>query len=646
MRTLLLVFSAACCAWGQATVTSPDGSVQLSIATTKGQLAYSVSYKGKPVVLPSALGLDIQDQPVLGADVKTVRAQPGSVDETYSLPAGKANPIRNVARTLTVELEDNRNARRFALEARVYDDGVAFRYLVPDQNLLHEIRLAGEKTEFQLAKDATTYPLILQNFRTSYEDDYHVLPLSGIHPKDLIALPLLADVPGAAWIAITEAYIDNYSGMYLQHNGSNAKSLFAALAPSLNDPGLAVSVGAPLRSPWRVIMIGDQPGRLVESNLVTNLNPACAIADPSWVKPGKTAWDWWSGSYAEGVSFKPGMNTETMNYYVDFAAEAGLPYMLIDAGWATRLSEGPNDSGSDLSKPRIDLPGILEHAKSKNVRIWLWAHWSDIARQMDDVFPLYEKWGIAGVKIDFMDRDDQWMVNYYRRVAEKAAQHHLMIDFHGAYKPDGLRRTYPNVLTREGVMGLEYNRWSARVTPEHNVTLPFTRMLAGPMDYTPGGFNQATHEQFVPQSPKPMVQGTRSHQLAMYVVFESGLQMLSDFPGAYRGQKELAFLSAVPNVWDESRVLAGRPREFIVMARRKGKEWYLGAMSNSQAREIDVPLEFLGSGSFTAEIYKDAADSTANPKHSEKAEQRVHRRGNHGSGGMGGWAARSSKTSS
>jgi alpha-glucosidase len=622
---ILLFLSVTALAFGQNVVKSPDGAIEMTISADGGALTYAVSFRGKPVVVKSALGLDIQDQQNLGSTVRIVRAQPGAVDETYSMPHGKANPVRNVCHSLSVDVEETRAPfRKFTLEARAYDDGVAFRYVVPNQPPITELRLAGEKTEFQFAKDGTTYPLFLDGFRSSYEDDYHTEPLSGIHRELLIGLPLLLELPGIAWVGVTEADIDNYAGMYLMHSGGQAHSLFARLAPSAEEPGIVVSAATPVRSPWRILMIGDQPGRLVESNLVTNLSPPSAIADTSWIKPGKTAWDWWSGSFAEGVSFRTGMNTETMNHYIDFSASTGLEYMLIDAGWAKR-GGGPNDSGSDITatNPAVDMPAILEHAKSKNVRVWLWAHWTDIARQMDEAFPLFEKWGIAGVKIDFMNRDDQTMVNFYRRVVKKAAAHHLMIDFHGAYKPDGLERTYPNLMTREGVMGAEYNKWSARVTPDHNVMLAFTRMLAGPMDYTPGGFNNSTNAQFEPRNRQPMVMGTRAHALALYAVFESPFQMVSDYPEIYQGQPEMAYIRAIPTTWDQTHVVGGRPGENITVARRHGREWYIGSITGWRASEVDIPLEFLGRGEFIAEIYSDAQDANENPKHAVREEKRV-----------------------
>jgi alpha-glucosidase len=279
----------------------------------------------------------------------------------------------------------------------------------------------------------------------------------------------------------------------------------------------------------------------------------------------------------------------------------------------------------DLTKsvPAIDIPMLVEYAKSKGVRIWVWAHFRDVNDQIDVAFPQYEKWGIAGVKIDFLDRTDQWMVNWYRSTAKKAAEHHLMLDYHGAFKPDGMERTYPNVMTREGVLGAEYNRGGARATPQHNVTLAFTRMLAGPMDYTPGGFNNVTLEEFMPRPAPPIVMGTRAHHTALYAVFESELQIVSDAPEAYEGQKAFEFIKPAPANWDETRVLNGVPPEYITVARRTGKDWFVGSITNWNPRELDVPLSFLGSGAYDAEIYADGPKAATQPKDSVFEKRRV-----------------------
>jgi alpha-glucosidase len=280
----------------------------------------------------------------------------------------------------------------------------------------------------------------------------------------------------------------------------------------------------------------------------------------------------------------------------------------------------------DLRKsvPAIDIPMLVEYAKSKNVHIWVWAHFRDVNDQMDTAFAQFEKWGIVGVKIDFLDRSDQWMVNWYRTAARKAAGYHLMLDFHGAFKPDGMSRTFPNVLTREGVMGEEYNRWSARITPRHNVTLAFTRMLAGPLDYTPGGFNNATPENFISRSANFMVKGTRVHQTALFVVYESEFQIVSDSPANYDGQKELAFIKAVPSSWDETRVLNGVPAKYITIARRKGNEWFIGCITEDSLK-IDLSLNFLENGSYNAEIYSDGPNADKQPKNSVVKFRRVNK---------------------
>jgi alpha-glucosidase len=612
-----------------ARITSPNEAVELVITSSQAggpassSLKYRISYRGQPVIVDSTLGLEIEGQPLSG-QWKQVGVKANEGDETYQVPAGKSNPIRNRYRSMHIDyVEDGGPGRMLLIEARAYDDGVAFRYLLPEQRDLHEIRVTRERTEFRFAKDAMTYPLVLRNYTTSYEDEYQRRALSGLHPEWLIGLPFLAELPGVAWVALAEAHIENYAGMYLGH-GASPFALEARLAPRPDNPKAAATGRTPFQTPWRVVMLGREPGRLIESNILLNLNPPSAIADTSWIKPGKTSWNWWSGNYAESVSFRPGMNTATIKHYIDFSFEARFPYMLIDAGWAARRARGTPDDITAVN-PSIDMPELLRHAKAKNVKLWLWAHWTSIDRQIDDAFPLFEKWGIAGVKIDFMDRDDQIMVDWYHRVLKKAAAHHLMIDFHGAYKPDGIERTYPNLMTREGVMGLEYLKWSARVTPVHNCTLPFTRMLAGPMDYTPGGFLNVTRETFVPRNRQPMVMGTRAHQLALFVVFESHLQMVSDYPERYRGEKDFAFIREVPASWDETRVLSGQPMRFIAVARCSGEDWFLGCLTDWDSRDLELPLDFLREGRSVAEIYLDASDAGERPTHTEIQKKEVSR---------------------
>lgn len=586
-------------------VASPDGSIVITLNQTKqNALAYEVSYRGQPVIAESRLGLDPQNQPPLAANLAIAGAAPGSIDETYSMKHGKANPLRARANTLLADFHEKEGLRRrFSVEIRVFDDGLGFRYRVPAQPSLRDLRLARELTQFHLAREGDSYPLVLNGYRTSYEDSYVKLPVSSIKTSALIGLPYLARVPGVAWVAVTESHLENYAGLYLKRG--TGRVLEASLSPRVDDPSLAVIRATPLETPWRVLLIADRPGALVESNIVLHLAPPSRIADESWIEPGKTSWSWWSGDYATGVSFKPGMNTETMKHYIDFSAEARLPYMMLDEGWSAEVDGRSRDL--TRTNPALDMPSLLAYAKQKNVGLWLWAHWTFVDMQMDEAFPLFEKWGIRGVKIDFMDRDDQDMVGFYHRVLKKAAEHKLMVNFHGAYKPCGLRRYYPNLLTREAAMSLEYAKWSNRVTAEHNVTLAFTRMLAGPLDYTPGGFSNVEPERFTPRWLNPEVPMTRAHQVALYVVIESAFTMFADYPGAYRGQPETPFLSAVPVTWDETRVLAGEPVSHIVIARRKGRDWYIGGITNHEERTVALRLDFLEAGEYDAELILDVA---------------------------------------
>jgi alpha-glucosidase len=624
-----------------ATVTSPNGQIRVLLydaapeKTAPGDLRYAVEFHGKLLMAPARLGLDLVGQPALGPGMRKQSVKTASADESYTVPVGKTKTVRDHWNGAQVVFADA-SGRKLTIDVRVFDDGAAFRYSVPAQPALQQVKIAHELTGFTYAKDAVTYPLILDGFQSSYEDAYQLRMASGLHADWLIGLPLLAEEPGLGWVAITEADIDNYAGMYLKkepHFGG--LSLHATLSPHANaqgvaEPGLAVETAAPFQSPWRVFMIADEAAKLIESNIVLNLNPPSKIADTSWIVAGKSAWDWWSGQAAPSVSFKTGMNTATMKHYIDFASASGFRYMLIDAGWALAAARsGPEDYSAmaDIRKvtPEIDMPELLRYAKEKNVRIWLWSHWTSIDMYMDEAFPQFEKWGIAGVKIDFMNRDDQWMVGFYRRVMESAAAHHLMIDFHGAYKPDGLRRTYPNLMTREGVMGKEYLKWSAQTTPAHNATLPFTRMLAGPMDYTPGAFGNSNLKNFVARNAEPMSLGTRAQEMALYVVFESPVEMVSDYPERYAGQKEFAFIRQVPATWDEVHAIGGQPMEWIALARRSGDDWYVGSLTNWTEREIKIPLDFLGAGSYEAEIWADAPDAAENATHTTLTRQPVDR---------------------
>ncbi|MBV9924061.1 MAG: glycoside hydrolase family 97 protein [Acidobacteria bacterium] len=601
----------------EAYVRSPGGSVEVGfILDDSGAPAYSVKYKGRVVVVWSGLGLELKQGGRLedGLDVEglTRRAR----DSTYALTVGKTARARDRYREMTVSLREEGGARRrLQIIFRAYDDGAAFRYRIPAQAGLEQVDIVDEKSMFAFEGDHPCWAMQLRTFHSNYEKEFDRISLSQIKPGARVGLPLTIQPEGGPVLAIAEAGLKDYAGMYLQGVEGAPHALVSRLSPHSNDDGLAVSTRAPLTTPWRVLMIGDEPGRLIESTLILNLNDSPAF-DASWVRPGKAAWDWWSGQLAEPVA-NPGMNDATMKHYIDFAAEMGFEYMLVDAGWYAAKAYGDDaDTKADITKsvPEIDLPGLVAYGKARGVGLLLWLHWIPARDQMDRAFPYYERLGVKGVKVDFMDHDDQEMVAFYHRILQKAAEHHLLVDLHGAYKPTGLARTYPNYLTQEGVLGAEYNKWSARVTATHNVTLPFTRMLAGPMDYTPGGFRNVTPREFGPRDKGPLVMTTRAHGLAMYVVYDSPLQMVADYPGAYRGQPGAEFLKEVPASWDETRVVAGVIGKYIVVARRRGQSWFLGAMTNEEPRELRVPLDFLGRGRYTLKAYADGEGAASDPK--------------------------------
>lgn len=607
---------------GPVEISSPDHLIVLRFAvqpqkgetSADGQLVYSVTFRGKPVLENSALGLKLLNQPILGANVHVVGSKTRQGADNYALLAGKASVVHDVYNGVTVHLAEGAAPRRmFAIEARAYNDAVAFRYKVPRQPSLVRYQLAQEGTEFRFAIDATAWALRLPSYRSGYESEYVRQVLSALSNQGgapsyiLNGAPMLLHLPGIAWAAICEADLENNSAMYLENPSPGWSSHFleTKLSPPADGKGPAVDTDLPHASAWRVILLGDTPGRLIESNVITDLNPPNRLADTTWIHPGKAAWDWWSGDI--GPDGKPAYTTKNMEYYVDFAASSGFRYMLLDAGW----------SGRDITKMRgnVDVPALVRYAAKEHVKIWIWLDSNSVAKQMQAAFPLYEKWGVAGVKIDFILRNDQKGIQFYYDVAKLAAKCHLMVDFHGATTPWGIERTYPNILNYEAALGLEQNKAGRRDSPVDRTVFPFTRMLAGPLDYTPGAFDNVTEDKFVARDRNPMAMGTRAQQLALYVVYRAPIEMVADAPSAYAHQPSFQFLKDVPVTWDATRVLNGEPGAFVTIARRHGNEWYLGSITNWMSRDLHVPLTFLDSGAYKAEIYGDADDADHNPKH-------------------------------
>ncbi len=591
-------------------LSSPSKRIELAAALdAAGRPGYSVAFDRKTIIQPSALGFDLGAGGMVAGGFRVAKAVRTSVDRQYDVPAGKTRRARDRYNQLRLLLEAGEH--RLELTFRAYDDGVAFRYRLQAPQGNDPVLVTEELTEFVLAGDWECWCLNLMHFGTGHEGEFHPLRRATMQETDLYDVPVVCQ-SGDVVCAIAEADLVDYAGMCLRALGDGRPGVRVRLSPRLDDPTVAVRIDADtdLVSPWRVLMIADSPGGLIESTLIANLNPASAIDDTGWIKAGKYAWDWWSDDAVPEAGQHRKSNA-SIGRLIDFAAATDLQYMLIDAGWY--VANGDDLKAGDVMRsiPGVDLPALVAYAGQRNIGLFVWVHWKALDAQMDAALHLYQRLGLAGIKVDFMDRDDQDMVAFYHRLLEAAARHRLMVDLHGAYPPTGLSRTWPNLLTQEGVMGAEYNKWSARVTATHNVTLPFTRMLLGPMDYTPGGFRNVAPQDFVARHRLPLVQTTRGQALAMYVVYESPFQAVADSPDAYLDQPGVAFMRAVPATWDETRCIAGEIGAFVVIARRSGAAWFVGAMTNEAGRTVTIPLTFLGGARFAATVYSDGDTPTA-----------------------------------
>ena len=594
-------------------VASPDGTIQLTLRDS-GPLTYSVTVDAKPVLVNSRLGLRFQDGVTLGADARLSKVERRSSDSTWENDFGKRRVVRDHYNELRAWFVES-SGREFQLVVRAFDEGIGFRYILPQTGAAggDNFVLEEEQTQFTFPGNYACYAGINENTGTtnnpigfigSQESEYKPVRLADLPTDQVRMVPLLVRTP-AAWVAITEADLYDWAGLWLSRAPSDRAtsnvSLAARLAPRHDGQGLVKS-SFPRQSPWRTLLITRQPAKLIESDLLLNLSSPCELMDTSFVKPGISSWDWWS------QLTRP--STATYRELIQFSADMGWPYVLLDAGWSAR---------DDILQPNsaVNMEELLALGKEKGVRLWLWSHWTSMDRNDTYLraFAQFEQWGIAGVKIDFMNRDDQEMVNWYEKIVKAAAQHHLMVNFHGAFKPTGMIRTYPNQITREGVLGNEYNRWSARVTSEHKTTLPFTRLLAGPADFTPGGFLNRQPDLFKFNVRPTEVQGTRCAELALFVCLESPIIHACDHPSHYRDQPGLDFLRIVPTVWDDTRALDGAVGEHVIIARRHGERWFLGALTDSTTRDLAVSLAFLSKGSWQIRVWKDAPDSGSVGEH-------------------------------
>ncbi|MDH6356524.1 glycoside hydrolase family 97 protein [Parabacteroides sp. PF5-9] len=610
---------------------SPDKKVQFSLTLDKKAPTYTVSFKKTPLIDQSPLGFEFEDG-IWSTDLIMHKPVYTTGDETYELIVGKTKTVRSHYKEVTIPLEESvEKKRKINLVVRAFDDGLAFRYEFPQQAGWSSYIMYHENTQFNPSGNPEMTVLHLPSYLTSHEGLYTQTTYQKLKEKELMDMPALFQFPNNIYMAITEAALRDYAGMYLMKEGNSLKG---KLSPSLTDEKVKVVADLPHQTPWRVFMISDRIGALIESNILTNLNEPCQIEDTSWIKPGKTTFTWWNGNVVPDTTFMAGNNFETNKYYIDFAARNGLEYHSI-YGYAEQpwYTDDGFDFGSpgqhvDITQPiaPLDMKYICDYAKNKGVGIHVWLNWKALYPKIDEAFILFEEWGISGMMVDFMDRDDQQMIRIQEEIVAKAAKHHLFIQFHGSSKPSGLHRTYPNEFTREGTLNYEVYKWDDRINADHDISMPFTRLLAGPADYHLGGFRAVTRSQYKPRFSNPLVTSTRCHMLAMYVVLESYLGMVCDTPQAYEGQPGFEFIKQLPTVWDETVVPDASVNEFVVVARRKGDEWFVGALNNSKARDLSIPLNFLGKGEYHAEIYTDASDAHVNPNHLNK-QFRTFRKG-------------------
>lgn len=587
----------------QYTIQSPDKRLSVTV-NTGNRTTYSVDFDGKKIMNPSPISMTFDNGMTIGRDMKVKDVKKDSFNKT----------IEPVIRQKCAKFEDNFNqmqllADGYNIEFRVYNDGLAYRFHTdfPDS-----LKVLNEEASFCFPADFDALFPEERSMLSAQQPIFKPMKLSEIATDKFCSTPILLKADENTRIFISEADLESYPGMFLRKQGKHELAgKYAAVSledyrtddrqifPTKRADYIAKVAGS-RNYPWRAMIVTDNDANLITNQLIYKLAPE-SEGDFSWVKPGKIAWDWYNALILTGVDFKSGINNDTYKYFIDFASRNKLEYVVIDDGWSEAW---------DVTKtiPEIDIPELVAYGKKKNVDLILWVSWAPFREKIDEAFDKFNEWGVKGIKMDFMNRDDQEMVDFYYEVAQKAADHKMLVDFHGAYKPTGWIRTFPNVLTSEGVAGLENHKWGSFVTPEHNVTLPFTRMVAGPMDYTPGAMKNLHEKDHQINFNLPASVGTRCHQLGMYVVYESPLQMLADSPTAYEKEPEcMEFLSQVPVIWDETKVISAEIGKHIIVARRNGDTWYLGGMTGKKGGSFEIPLDFI-KGNRTFTIWEDGVN--------------------------------------
>ncbi|MCX6309281.1 MAG: glycoside hydrolase family 97 protein [Bacteroidia bacterium] len=625
-KNTLLLFVLLCCSVHSFSqkgylLLSPDGKIQLSVQVDKDTIFYTVQHDKTLIMKASSMSMTLNDA-VLGHQPKVLNTTKTSVNRELQAAYYKKKSIPEVYNSLKINFKGN-----YTLHFRVYNSGLAYRF---ETSFKNPITVVNEEAMFRFTSNDSTYAAfsntkptvpIEQQYFNSFENWYVVKPLSETNANRLILTPVLQQAADGKKMVITEANLFDYPGMFLQKatNNLSLKAVFAPYPKNMVQGGhndlqflvkerekyIAKTEGT-RTFPWRIIAVSGEDKELANNDLVYLLADECKVTDVSWIKPGKVAWDWWNDWNISGVDFASGVNNATYKHYIDFASKYSIEYVILDEGWSVT---GKADMMQVI--PEIDLKELINYGKQKKVGIVLWAGYAAVNKDMEGVCRHYSEMGVKGFKVDFMDRDDQIMVGFYNQLAEVAAKHHLLIDFHGAYKPTGLQRTFPNVINYEGVAGMEQMKWMKEVDQmEYDATLPFIRMVAGPMDYTQGAMRNGVKKNYIPIYTEPMSQGTRSHQLALYTIFESPFNMLCDSPTNYEKEDECTrFIAQIPTVWDQTVVLDGKVGDYIALARQKEGIWYVAAITDWNARDLSLDLSFLDAGNYTVELFRDGANA-------------------------------------
>jgi len=599
-------------------LTSPNGKIQVTIAITD-IITWTILHQKEVVLTPSTMSLTLDKNEVLGQNSVLLNSKREKVNTSFDSPFYKKSAIKNQYNLLLLNFKND-----FSIEYRAFDDGVAYRFITKKKK---DITVKSEEVSLNFDQDYSTLMPYVRDLRnpkdpyiSSFESHYENKKISEFAKDTLAFLPFLIDYKNHKKAVFLEANLEDYPGLFVTHNKTKTgfEARFSNYPLQEKNGGfnflnklitqranyLVVTKGS-RNFPWRIMVISENDKDLANNDMVQKLSEPSKIKDISWIKPGKVAWDWWNDWNIYNVSFQAGINTETYKYYIDFASKNKVEYIVLDEGWSVETNIMEHN-------PKVDLNALIAYGKEKNVDIILWSSWMALHENTKAIFKNYANLGVKGFKVDFLDRDDAKMVNSVYEIAQKAADYKLLLDFHGMYKPTGIQRTFPNILNFEGVKGMENNKWTPNDdVPTHDCSIPFIRMMAGPMDYTPGAMRNATKSEFKPSHSNPVSQGTRCHQLALYTIFEAPLQMMADSPTAYMKEQESTdFIAKIPTVFDETVALYGEVGKYIAIARKKESKWYLGAITNWNARDITIDFSFLEKGKqFEAEIFSDGLNA-------------------------------------